>query len=94
MVKPYPVLSDKNTLYHAVEKKYSETDRVYTSAWMDGEGKRGQFLVNYNSTPSVCTVFLPEGCYTLTDDDGKVRSLAGGSHTLTLPPVSTVLIEG
>lgn len=93
MTKPFPVLCEQNSLFHPIQKMHSKTDCIYTSAWRTENGKLGQFLVNYNSTEQAFRIALPDGSYTLTDENGNVTKLSGGTHTITLPPIRAVLLE-
>jgi len=92
MQKPYTVESEKKTMY-GIRGFHHEYGAVLTSAWSDDESF-GQFLVNYTSEDTMCSVDLPKDkeflLYRKMDAEPETVK---GKCNIKVEKLSAVLIE-
>lgn len=92
MVKPYPVLCNKNVFYGPRGHVF-EIENIHTSAWETKDGNWGQFLINYNTEDIECKIDLLKGQYMLYENDMSGYPMVGELQTIKIKKLSAVMIE-
>lgn len=95
MIKPCKLVCDTVKMYKTNQERFTEYQKVLTSAWISSDGTRAQFLANYCQTAEECRIDLTgTSGAKLIDQNGEViKMLAADVCTLSVPPYSVQMIE-
>lgn len=88
MIKPMSIFCEMESFLLEDEKTYLTVDSVICSAY-EYNGKRAQFMVNYNLYP--VEVDFEKECDVYLDD--KMQAYKKGVRTITIPPLTAVMAK-
>ena len=73
MIKPCKVVSDTVLMYKTNQERYTEYQKVLTTAWKSSDGTRAQFMANYCNTAEKFTIDLTNtNGADLIDENGNI----------------------
>ncbi len=91
MIKHCDVTCDSNELIYNIGGL--TVPKIYTSAWRAEDGSTAQFLINYNTEDTSCVVHLPEGEYSLFENDKQYTMISGGKQQVIVKALSVYMIK-
>lgn len=95
MIKPCKVTSDTVLMYKTNAERFTEYDKVLTSAWRASDGSRAQFVANYCATDEKYTIDLTatNGADLIDEKGNLVDALDADVYELTIAANSVMMIS-
>lgn len=95
MIKPRKVESDTVRMYKTNAERYTEYNKVLTTAWKASDNTRAQFLANYCDTDEHCTIDLCEtnGADLIDEKGNVICTLEATVCELNIAPNSVIMLS-
>ena len=98
MEKPFPILDGEAADVHCKDESVLKFDKVLTSRFLTEEGGDVQLLVNWQETPQLITVSLPEEIEhvsLISDSSGAKETVDVVAQCITVevPPLNALMLE-